>query len=344
MGDPRRRMTALRALPLALCLGLVAPAAHAQATGADLAAARELGIQGVKLANAGDCRGAIDFLSRSEQLHHAPSTLEKLGECQIKVGKLVDGSETLRRVVREVLAADAPAPFVSAQERATQLLGETKPRIAQLKINVTAPANADFKVKLDGELLPTAILNVNRPTDPGEHTLEASGAGLATATTKVTLAEGGAEAVVLTLREEAHAAVPAEPVPSPVAVTPPPAVPGPPPAPPEQSGWTRLPAYLVGGVGAAGVVAGAVFGVVTLSQKSSIASACHGTVCPESEKSALDSARTDGNIATAAFIVGGAGLVAGGLLFFLRAPTPSSTATFLRPYLTGTGGGVYGAF
>src|SRR5579863_10420452 len=83
---------------------------------ADVTMARQLGNEGLELAGTGDCAGAIDPLSRSEALHHAPTTLAILGECHIAVGKLVQGAEELTRVVRENIDPQAPASFRTAQE------------------------------------------------------------------------------------------------------------------------------------------------------------------------------------------------------------------------------------
>src|SRR5271170_3045450 len=57
--------------------------AHAQSP-EDLAMARALGTEGVRLADAGDCAAAIPKLIDAEKLYHAPTTLERLGECEIK--------------------------------------------------------------------------------------------------------------------------------------------------------------------------------------------------------------------------------------------------------------------
>ena len=99
-----------RFIPLLLVSTLssasVAPLAWAQSQpqAENVAAARSLGLQGIKLADAGDCRGAIEKLSRAESLYHAPSILGRLGECQVNVGQVVAGTENLNRVVREELA------------------------------------------------------------------------------------------------------------------------------------------------------------------------------------------------------------------------------------------------
>ena len=78
----RQRWLAL-GLVSTLTSSLVAPAAFAQdqPQAENVAAARSLGMQGIKLADAGDCQGAIEKLSRAESLYHAPSILGRLGEC-----------------------------------------------------------------------------------------------------------------------------------------------------------------------------------------------------------------------------------------------------------------------
>src|SRR5712671_5018105 len=70
-------------------------------TASDIANARTLGVEGVEAADRGDCTTAIDRLWRAESLYHAPTILGRLGECQVALGKLVAGTETLQRVVRE---------------------------------------------------------------------------------------------------------------------------------------------------------------------------------------------------------------------------------------------------
>src|SRR6185312_1292256 len=135
--SPRLRAAARRTLS---ALALVTPILLAGAARADeanaeqVAAARALGVEWVKLADSGDCAGAVDKLQRAEQLHHAPTTLERLGECHIALGKLVLGTEELQQVIREPLPANAPAAFTQAQDRAKAAVAGAQPRIAKLKI------------------------------------------------------------------------------------------------------------------------------------------------------------------------------------------------------------------
>src|SRR6478609_3076316 len=134
-------------LMLALSSSLISPAAFAQdqPQAENIAAARSLGMQGIKMADAGDCQGAIEKLSRAEALYHAPSILGRLGECQVQVGQIVVGTENLNRVVREQLAATAPKAFKDAQERAKGVLSTALPKIAHLTVKVD-PADAKPQV------------------------------------------------------------------------------------------------------------------------------------------------------------------------------------------------------
>jgi hypothetical protein len=189
-----------------LVLPLICNIALAQESAGDTAAARELGQQGMKLADTGNCAEAIDKLGRSEKMYHAPSVLAKLGECQIQLGKLVEGTENLNRVVRENLGPNAPAAFVTAQEHAKEVLAEAKPRISRLKIAIAAPSSAEFVVTMDGLVVPAANLNVDRPADPGMHTIEASGPAYKKSSAKVTLEPGKSDSVALALELDPVAA------------------------------------------------------------------------------------------------------------------------------------------
>jgi hypothetical protein len=74
----------------------------------------------------------------------------------------------------------------------------------------------------------------------------------------------------------------------------------------------------VGGVGAAGIIVGAVSGFIALGDKNSLTSACHDDSCPKSSASTLSGGQTAGNVSTVAFIVGGVGLGAGVALYFIH--------------------------
>ncbi|HEU4406111.1 MAG TPA: hypothetical protein VFS43_12655 [Polyangiaceae bacterium] len=339
MKDHRRPAAGRLSRALALAAALGAPSASAQqapgsATAAELATARSLGVEGVKLADAGNCGEAVTRLDRAERLHHAPTTLGRLGECHVQLGQIVLGTEMLQRVVREPLAANAPQAFVLAKARAQKVLEQALPKIAKLKISVKAPPEARPQVSIDNEPISSALLEVDRPTDPGTHHVEASAVGFKPASATVTLREGGSESVTITLEPDPNAPRPDAP---PVGPTPErPGVtsgsgPGVPPQgaveAPKATPTTRLVAYGLLGIGAAGVITGSVLGALTLSKASDLEAQCPNKQCytPEAQDE-LQSATRLGTWSTVAFGVGGAGLVGGVVLLFTSSSSSSTSS------------------
>jgi hypothetical protein len=289
----------------------LAPPVLADPTPEDIAAARALGTDGVHLADAGDCKGAILKLQAAEKLFHAPTTADRLGECQVSVGQIVAGTETLNRVVREPLAANAPAAFTAAQQRATAALRAALPKIAQLKIHVDGALTDKVTVTVDDEKVPSVLFDSNRPTDPGAHQVKASASGFVDATQSVQLTEGGSAGVTLTLKPDANAVAPVPaPVPAPTGAPPP----APAPDATRSGGSKTLPIILLA-AGGVGVAVGSVFGVMALGTKSSLDSACTSKVCPQSSQSDIDSLGTQATISTIGFGVGIVGAALG--VYFL---------------------------
>ncbi|HYJ08192.1 MAG TPA: PEGA domain-containing protein [Polyangiaceae bacterium] len=324
----RERFIAL-ALASTLASSLVAPAALAQdqPQAENVAAARSLGQQGIKLADAGDCKGAIEKLSRAESLYHAPTILGRLGECQVQVGQIVLGTENLNRVVREQLALNAPKAFKDAQERAKGVLNTALPKIARLTVKVD-PADAKPQVLVGGSPIPAALIGVERPTDPGTHEVVVTAPGYLEQKTSVTLTEGGTQEVALKLEKDPNAAA-AQPEPAP----PPPVVVAPPPAPPADTSpkKSNALAYVALGVGGAGMIVGGVSGFLALGKKSDL-DGCVDEKCPSSQKDTLDSAKTMATVSTIGFAVGFVGVGAGVVL--LLTGGGSSSANLNAPKLT----------
>jgi hypothetical protein len=370
--DRFARRTLLRAGIISMGLagstfGVPAIAQEQAASAADVALARNLGLEGVKLADSGDCAGAIDKFQRAETLYHAPTILGRLGECQIAVGKLVAGTESLQRVVREALPPRAPAAFVAAQERAKKLLNTALPKVAKLRIHLDAPPGARAVVRLDGEPVSLATLDVDRPADPGSHAIDASAPGFLTATTQVALRDGEAGAATLKLEPDpAAAGAPPPGYPPPAGGPPgapyPPMQPGaapppggawPPPAPQQTAdvrpgGSSKTAGFVVLGVGAAGLVVGSVFGLMAKGKASTLDGVCGPTKgqCPSSSQTDIDAMKSQATISTVGFVVGGAG-IGGGLILLLTAGSSkpaAATGAVVRPYVGAASAGVTGAF
>lgn len=309
----------------------------------NIAAARALGIQGVQLADDGKCAEAIPSLERAEALYHAPSILGRLGECQVAVGQLVLGTENLNRTVREQLPPNAPQAFRDAQARAQKVLDAALPRIARLVIHVT-PDVPDVKVTIGKADVPLALLGAERPTDPGTHQVTATAPGYLQAQSYVTLTEGGRQELTLSLVKDPNAAA-AEPAPAaaPIATEPPPSQP---PAPPDSAGKPKTAAYVLLGVGAAGLAVGGVTGFMALSKKNDLD--CPDKECPPGpQQDNLDSAKNLALVSTIGFGVGLAGAVVGTILLVSGGKSESpQTATLprARPYLRGNTIGLEGSF
>lgn len=324
------------------CAGLVLSlSAHSRAddSAENVAAARTLGVQGVQLADAGKCPEAIDKLQRAESLHHAPTILDRLGECQVQVGQIVEGTENLNAVVREPLAANAPQVFKDAQTRAQKALTAATPRIAHLIITVL-PADAKPTVTVNGKPIPAALIGQDRPTNPGVSEVSATAEGYRAAGQSVTLAEGASQSITLTLDKDPNAVAPLPPVST---LPPTQTAPTPPPEPGPKKNNT--PAFIAYGVGGAGLLVGTITGIVALSK----AGDCPNKVCPT--QSDLDSAKSMATISTIGFGVGIAGVAVGTVLLLTgnkqeAPPQAAHAAPKLRvePYFGLNTAGLTGSF
>lgn len=316
-------------------LGLAsAKLAHAD-DAADTAAARRLGGDGLNLADAGNCQQAIEKLRRAEELHHAPTTAARLGECEIEVGRLVAGTERLQRLLREPLPVDAPAPFVEAETRARSVLEAARPRIGTMRIGVKAQPGTKFQVTVDGEPLSDALLGYDRPSDPGHHSVEAGGPGLLTVTRDLSLGDGEAANVSLELLPDPAAVVPEK-----HAFT----------ASPRQNAVAHpgpnVAAIVALSVGGLGLATGIATGLATAFDSADLSKSCNtNKACPSNKESELSSAKTLATVSTVGFGVAGAGLGAGLVLLLVRrhdAEVPSEAR--LRPVVGPLYVGCAGAF
>lgn len=339
-------------LVAALAASLVSPAvlAQDQPQAENIAAARSLGLQGIKMADAGDCKGAIEKLSRAESLYHAPSILGRLGECQVNVGQIVAGTENLNRVVREQLAANAPKAFKDAQERAKGVLNTALPKIAHLTVKVDPP-DAKAQVSVGGVAIPPALIGVERPTDPGTHPIVVTAPGYLDQTQNITLAEGGSQELAIHLEKDPNSVAAAPPP----AATPAPVVMTAPSAPPADTAHKKnnTAAYVALGVGGAGLLVGGITGFLALSKKSDLD--CQGTHCPPSQNDKLDSAKSMATVSTVGFGVGIVGVGLGVVLLLTNSGTASTTsahhvapgsqrAVSVQPWMGLTSAGLNGTF
>ncbi len=315
-----------------------------------MAAARSLGTTGVQLADSGDCVSAIPKLDAAEKLFHAPTTLERLGECEIKVGRLVAGTEHLNHVVREPLPPSPPPAFVSARARAQAALGPALPRIGKLRIHVDGVPADKVTVTVDGAPVPSVALRL-RPPDRSRHARSEGGRDRLPGNDVQRDAEG---------RRVGERLAQARSGPQRRRGAPPPAGaatgtatgPAAPASPAPASGGGGGKGLAIGSlaVGGLGVVVGSVFGVMALSSKSSLDSACHTkSTCPSSSQSDINSLSSNATVSTIGFGVGIVGVALGAILLATShgsdsqtTPSPAAAAPRVTPWVGFGAAGVEG--
>lgn len=333
----RRRIHAPRCAALSLSFAAVftmGSSARAQpASPEDIASARAIGTEGFRLADAGDCASAVPKLEAAEKLYHAPTTLERLGECQVKLGHVVAGTESLNRVVRETLPPNAPAAFVTAQRRASQLLASAQSRIGKLRIHVDGAPIDKVAVTVDGVNVPSALFDGERATDPGAHEVKAAAPGFKTLVVAVQLSEGGDSSVSLKLEPDATAPM-VSPESGSLAETPTGASPAAGGSPSSvEGGPNRVPAFVALAIGGAGVAVGSVFGILALGTKSSLDNACPAKICPATSQSDIDALSTRATVSNVGFAVGVLGVGVGAVLLLVSSAGEARPAAASTPRL-----------
>ncbi len=168
-----RRCTALLLLLLTLSFGATALAQSA----ADKATARSLANAGIEDYEAKKYADALDKVSRAQALFDAPIHLLYIARSQEKLGSLVEAAETYRKLERVKLDASAPTAFVKAQADGQRELSALLPRLPSLRISITPSGVEGLVLKLDGSELSSAVIGVDRPSNPGERVIRVTAPG-----------------------------------------------------------------------------------------------------------------------------------------------------------------------
>ena len=282
--------------------------------------------------NAHDLKVALESFKGADAIMHVPTTAFEVARSQVDLALLVEAHETLLAAMRMPEAPGEPQAFRDARGYAKVLDEEIVPRIPQLRITVEGAAGGSPTVVVDGVTLPQAALLVPYKVDPGHHVVAAK-TDAAEGRVETDVAERQTRDVNVLLAASSVAA----PVAVPASVAPPTEATAPAPeAPPASHGGPGVTAWTGFGVAAAGVVLGSVTGVMTLTQKSSIASKCNGNRCPPSTYDSLSSANTLATVSTVSFIVAGAGAAVGVTAWLLgrdHGTAPPTTGVRVTPWV-----------
>ncbi|HHH11212.1 MAG TPA: tetratricopeptide repeat protein [Sorangium sp.] len=317
-----RQAAVLLFLTVTLCAGvwLQPRQAYAQPSDADRATARQLAIDANAALQAQEYDKAADLFKRADALYHAPTLGLGLGRAYRGMGKYVQARETLNRVIRETLPADASPKFKKAVASARKEADEIKNKIAWITVTITPTEAA---VSIDGVLLPSAALGVRRAIDPGKHQLTSSARGYASDEQTITLGEGDSKAVTITLKS-ITTTTPPTPTPMPGG-----GASGVDNSDEDPGALMRTLGFVGLGVGGASLVVGSITGGLAVGKHGDLTDQCNGNTCPATAKDDLRAYRTLGNVSTATLIVGGV-LATTGLVLVLVAPSadeePSANA------------------
>jgi len=223
--------------------------------------------------------------------------------------------------------------LLKARERAQGVLDTAKPRIGALNIAVKGPRdNTGVSVTLDGVAMPVALLDADRPTDPGDHVVEASATGYLRASGHVTVVPGDKQSIVLKLEPDPNAPVASTASSATTEATgssPKSATASEPAASASidsniassRGEVDRTGAYIAWAAGGAAVAVGSVFGIMAFKGKGDLDTECPDKVCLESSQDRLDSAKRASTISTVLFAVGGASIGLGTVLYLTASPS-----------------------
>lgn len=294
-----------------------------------------------KLMEGKDYAGACPKYAESQRLDPQLGVLLHLADCFEKAGKTASAWASFKDAI-EVSARKNAAGISEPREKiARDRAAVLEAKLSKIAINVTAPDLAGLEVTQDGQVVGRAMWGSAVPVDPGSHTVSAKAPGNRTWTKTVAVGRDGARVAVVvpSLELEPVAPAPAVPVAGPApealaiggAVTPAGAETAP------KLSSQRTVAYVVGGVGAAGLVVGAVFGVMRGSAISERDGICPTNRCTRDESNRIDDltnkAKSDAMISNIAFGVGAAALVGGAVLFFTAPRSqPAKAATGIQPW------------
>lgn len=275
---------------------LLAGPAYAQGKAPNEAqvAARYRAEEGLALFKDGRWEDAYAAFAEADRIFHAPTLVSYMGTCRRNQGRLVEARALFEKVAAEPVPKDAPEAFRKAVETARAELEKLRGRIALLKVNVVGAEGAAITV--DGAPLSASEAASGRAIDPGEHKIAAEAPGLA-GKVSADVKEGDAVTVEVRLAPVSASAKVA-------------------PDRKKQPG-SLAPAVAAFSVGGAGIVLGAVTGLIARSKVADAQAGCtppdvNGVQhCPAGNESAAGTARALIATSAAGFIIGGIGAVAG---------------------------------
>jgi serine/threonine-protein kinase len=298
-------MRTARALLVASLCAVWSPFARAD-DASNKAAAQALFEEGLRLFDAGRYPDACEKFAVSQRLDAAASTLLNLARCYERAGRTASAWVTYGEAAAQAHREADPRREQFARER----VADSAKRLSRLSIAVPTAPNG-VVVKRDGSPVDRAEWGVAVPVDPGPHVVEASAPSKRAWRTTVDVAKSPSTATVEVPKLPDAVGPDAN---APVVET------HQAPAPPDRGGGQRIAGIAAVSVGVIGLGVGTFMGLRASSLLSDSKSHCpQENACDATGVGLNHDAGHAADIATVAFIAGGAALVVGAVLW-LTAP------------------------
>ena len=325
---PSRRVFAATVLVAELAAGR----ARAQATDHDRAVAAFE--EARRFIDAGDCASAVVRLGQSLELEPSVGANLSMADCHETTDPLQAWTK-LREAERLAYLKHDERRAI-ARQRAAAL--ETKLPLLRVEIPAATLPQQELEVRVDGlRIDPYFYGDGLFAVSAGPHVVTASLPHRSWSKRVVALA-GAATTVAMDLEGDCPAGATVPPVASQRTVPGSSALPDP--------GSTRHSvAYVVGGVGAAALGAGAIFGIVSATKRADVASACGGDAAAcRAAPGVLDGEqaeqRTFARLSSLSFVLAGAALT-GAVVLYITAPRAPEMRLDLSPVASSHGSGLF---
>jgi hypothetical protein len=320
-------------------LALAAVFAEPSVAHADVDRAERLFNAGVEDMLAGRFEQGCTRIAQSQKEDPKPGTVFTLAECFARWGRTASAATQYAAYLEAVKALPGNQQAAHAERVGVAKAEYDKllPDIPELVLVWPGAPPRDATVTVDGVEVDQETLGRARHVDPGQHLVAVSYGDGSQSAKKVAVELGQTLRVILPSAHDRPTPVPDDK-----------------PEVPEhgkKAGTSqRTWAYIIGGIGAAGVVVGSATGIFVLQQRDVIDKNCDSIgpgrqACSSEGLSAARDAKAAGTVSTIAFAVGGAGLAIA-IPLLLTAPSGSADQTTRRSgwrvglNATGRGGGL----
>jgi hypothetical protein len=299
------------------------PIASAQTT-AEIAAARELFEEGLKLEDKGQWNEALERFKKVSAVKMTPQVRFHIALCLENTGKLVDALVEFQRAQSDA-ASDSTASVVASN--AGKHVADLKERIPRVVVKV--PSGIDgITVTIDDAPVSGGLTGTPIPLDPGAHKIVVQAPTRTTFTKNVELVERGKVVTV-------EASLPSAEANNDVVGD---DKKDDKPEPTKSGGAGPLP-WIFGGLGVAALAGGGVLHLLARGTVSDLEEACgpNRSACPESMRDTAERGKTYSTYGNVLLGVGVLGVATAAVLFIV-APSSTEKTTSRVPAFSVAGG------